>query len=226
MMIEKKTLREAFSHLFEKVTAKKPFEEYLFGDARGLDEPDVDDEGDLADSFNDYFDGSGEMPAHQIALLKKLRSQGTYTDVLNVPDKYQYAWRIIEVDDGVWKIPPAFVPKSMWGRKIKLTVLDDVIDLPLFKNKPNSVESWTVDPKAIAAMGEEDIYEDKKLLVIFQVDLSSQRNAFMCNPDELSGLNEDYGWQQEIWQVEKVTCNKRIIVSKENFSDDILTYLG
>ena len=207
MRITEKRLRQIIRHaLKEEATDADIYGQILFGDERGLDEPNTSQESAIADAFEDTFIGNMDsLRPVDVQKLVKLRDEGKYTDILQVPPYAKRAWRIIEVKPRDVKFFGGLDPYK-----------DDFNDPKLFNQKLNmplfnyAVNSWTVHPQALRTLSKE-VVGMGQFQVILSADLSTQRDAFILNPSNLQPLNPQFFWQAEIWQVAPVICDKWVV---------------
>jgi len=198
--------------LLENPTPEKPYEEFLWGQDRGKDEEDLDSEIDL---YNDFYDfvhvGDGHaVPKNKVTQLINLRDTGTYTDVLQVPSRYRYAWRVIELDANN---PPSWIDADLVGKTdLPPTLLKKNFSMPLWSGQ--SLVSWTVDDIAVMQLLIENVHPSKQWVCVIRVDLGSHRQDFLGNPDELSFITQDFAWQQEVFQARDTTCDLAAVCSK------------
>jgi len=207
MRITEKQLRQIIRRtLKEEATAKDIYGAILFGDERGLGEPNNTREEQLSDMFHDTF--TGEMNAlspFDVKRLVKLRDEGKYLDVLQVPAYSKRAWRVIEVNATNKKFFGGVDPKEI----IEPQLFNQSLDMPMFRY---AVNSWTISPQSLRALATE-VVGVGAFQVILSLDLSSQRDAFILNPGNLQQVNQDFFWQAEIWQVAPVVCDKWVVTS-------------
>jgi len=198
--------------LFEEPTPEKPYEEFLWGEDRAKGEEDLDSEIDLYNYFNDFVHLGDlyAMPKEKVAELIRLRDANTYTDVLEVPAKFKYAWRVIELSSSK---PPGWVDADLAGRsELAPTLIQKDIPMPMWQGR--SMVSWTVDPMSAMQMLTENVSQGDWVCVL-RVDLGSNRQDFLGNPDELEFITQDFAWQREVFQVRDTTCDLAAICSKD-----------
>lgn len=188
--------------------------EYLFGEERpDVFEEDTPEENDLAVAFANFFDGDIDaVGSKDIRSLVDLRKSGKYNAVLDVPQKFSRAYRIVEVDSATYPDLKLGEEKSS---KRSISVFDKVSPLSLWQGR--AATSWTVDPKAVERFLFDPIYGKKDTILILICDLSSTRENFMMDPDKFLKINEDYSWQSEIWQINKTSIHSAIAVNKKWF---------
>lgn len=208
--------------LKEEATANDIFGQYLFGTDRGLPEPDNEPEMDMNDKFKSTFTGfMSDMTKQDVDILVKLRDEGKYTDILQVPPYAKRAWRTIEVN--MSKIPPALHPGINKNTAIRTQVFSQAqvftgnVTMPLHKY---SVNSWTISHQALSQLTQEDLGEGD-YIILLSADLSSQKNKFILNPGNMQQVNPEYFWQAEIWQVAPVVCDKWVIVRRDASAEEI-----
>lgn len=208
--------------LKEEASADDVFGQYLFGDDRGLPERDTELEMDMNDKFKSTFTGfMSDITKADVDLLVKLRDEGKYTDILQVPPYAKRAWRMIEVT--MSKIPPALHPGINKNTAIRSQVFSQAqlftgnVTMPLHSY---NVNSWTISPQALKQLANENLGEGDHI-VLLSVDLSSQKNKFILNPGNMQQVNPEYFWQAEIWQVVPVVCDKWAIVRKDAGAEEI-----
>ena len=206
----------------EEATVEDVYGQYLFGTDRGLPEPDNEPEMDMNDKFRNVFDGfMSDMTKQDVDLLVKLRDEGKYADILQVPPYAKRAWRTIQVT--MSKIPPALHPGINKNTAIRTQMFKQAqvftgnVTMPLHNY---SVNSWTISHQALSRLAQEDIGEGD-YIILLSVDLSSQKNKFILNPGNLQQVNFMYFWQAEIWQVAPVVCDKWAIVRQDAGAEEI-----
>lgn len=199
--------------LKEEATADDVFGQYLFGDDRGLPERDNEPEMDMNDKFKGTFTGfMNDLEKSDVDLLVKLRDEGKYLDILQVPPYAKRAWRMIQVT--MSKIPPALHPGINKNTAIRTQMFKQAqvftgnVTMPVHGY---SVNSWTISPQALSQLAKEDL-GGGDYTIILSVDLSSQKNKFILNPGNMQQINPEYFWQAEIWQIAPVVCDKWSIV--------------
>lgn len=203
MSILKKYILEV---LKEEATAKDIYGAILFGDERGLGEPNNTREEKLSDAFHDAFSGfMDSLTPANVQRLVKLRDEGKYLDVLQVPAYAKRAWRVIEVNPTNKKFFGGMDPREITDPQL----FNQSLDMPLFHY---AVNSWTISPQSLRSLAREFVGAGA-FQVILSLDLSSQRDAFILNPTNLQQVNQDYFWQAEIWQIAPVVCDKWVVTN-------------
>ena len=223
MRITEKRLRQIIrSALKEEATEEDVYGNYLFGDERGLPETDNEAELNLSDRFHSAFDGfMKDVTPSDVANLLKLRDEGKYADVLEVPAYAKRAWRVIEVD--LKKLPDFLLPNVPQDTSVRTQMFSGAklfrgkVTLPLHNY---SINSWTITSQAMSQIALEDT-DMGECLVILSCDLSFQKNKFILNPGNLQQLNPNYFWQAEIWQVAPVVCDRWAVVRKDAGPEEI-----
>jgi hypothetical protein len=207
MRITGKQLRQIIRRtLKEEATAKDIYGAILFGDERGLGEPNNTREEQLSDKFHDTFTGFMDaLTPASVQKLVKLRDEGKYLDVLQVPAYAKRAWRIIEVNPTNKKFFGGMDPKEI----IEPQLFNQSLSMPMFRY---AVNSWTISPQALRALAKE-VLGVGAFQVILSADLTSQSDAFILNPGNLQQVNQDFFWQAEIWQVAPVVCDKWVVTN-------------
>lgn len=207
MQITEMHLRQLIRQIINE-EAKHDYGSVLFGDERGLDEPDTQSEKELSKKFSDYFSGETyAIRSNDVQRLKKLHDEGKYLDILQIPSYAKRAWRVIEVKHATKKYFDRLNPRGNTFNDPKL--FEKQLNLPVWRH---AVNSWTISPNALRDLAV-DILNEKSYEVIFSVDLTTQRDAFILNPTNLEKINPHYFWQAEIWQIKPIVCDKWVVVS-------------
>lgn len=190
----------------------EPFGKYLFGQERNKPnkarpEENTNQERELASQLHNHYHGSPDDLTPSISQLDKLERAGKYTDILTVPSKYKYAYRVMSS-------VPLKTLTAMIGYQ-PTDVEDNVIYeennggvFTPYKSRPHY--SWTVNPKVF-----QDIQDDwgsffhtdygNNFVVFMRAPISS--NRFLINPDRTQFSAEGYAYQREILSVGKVQCD-------------------
>lgn len=223
MRITEKRLRHIIrSTLKEEATEDDVYGKYLFGDERRLPEPDTEEELELSDKFHSAFDGfMNDLTFADVKQLIKLRDEGKYTDILEVPSYAKRAWRVIEAD--LSQIPANLHPGIDKNAAIKNRTFSEAqlftgnVTLPLHRYYVNS---WTINRQSMEQLAGEDLGTGNHR-IIFSLDLPSQKDKFLLNPGNMQQVNPNYFWQAEIWQVAPVVCDKWSIVRKDAGAEEL-----
>lgn len=204
MRITERQLRHVIRQVLkEEATANDIYGKVMFGKERGLGEPNTSQEDAMADAFKDtFFSDMRSLRPIDIQNLVKLRDEGKYTDILQVPAYVKRAWRVIEINPSNEKFFAGLDPYKDDFSKPRL--FEQNLSMPLFKY---AVNSWTISPQSLRELSKE-VVGSGQFQVILSVDLSSQRDAFILNPGNLQPLSQEFFWQAEIWQVAPVVCDK------------------
>ena len=204
MRLTESQLRRAIRrYLQEKAGPDDVYGQFLFGDARGLDEPDTSEESELQNKFGEFFNGfPDDLGAEDVKKLIDLRNEDKYTDVLDVPAKYRQAWRVIELSAlnslGIESKPDLEKPQVFKTKKV----------MQLYRSSANS---WTVSDDALMRLIDDKVTHER-YVVILCVDLERERKNFILNPEVTGVVNPFYNWQAEIWQVSSVVCDRVVVI--------------
>lgn len=208
--------------LKEEATESDVFGMYLFGTDRGLPEPDNEPEMDLNDKFNNTFTGfMDDLKKSDVDLLVKLRDEGKYTDILQVPPYAKRAWRVIEVK--MSQIPASLHPGIDKNTAIRNQTFSQAqsftgnVTMPLHNYYVNS---WTISSQSLKQVAQEELGVGN-YVIILSADLSSQKDKFLLNPGNMQDVNPKYFWQAEIWQIAPIVCDKWSIVRRDAGFEEI-----
>ena len=202
--------------MFHGDKSEAPFGKYLFGDERGLKEPNNSREKLLLQKFREVF--TGDMRAltpGEIRTLVSLRDAGKYCDVLSVPREAARAWRIVELDienhpDLLQGCEDRFFP-----RPVKFS---GNLRMPM---RPGyTVVSWTISKDSARDMIKKSL-DKGNTLVLMSANLDKQRDKFLLNPEELENVNELYSWQNEIWQISAAEIDTWSVMSSEKLGVEV-----
>jgi hypothetical protein len=189
--------------------ADAPYGEYLFGELRqDVHEPDTPEEAALINALRSHYKGSGDdrsEPALSGAVavaLRKAHQDGLYPEWLQVPEKYRYAYRLMDniSERGLDKLT-----EDADDEDDHYNVL--VTKGGTYKPHKGKVTSWTVSKEAITKMIEDWRYrlsaeypEDDEHIAVAVADLNNVRDSFMLNPDRIAeiGLASDFTYQHEV----------------------------
>jgi hypothetical protein len=194
-----------------KATQGGQFGSYLFGRSRDLPnkkKPEINtkEEEQLRIDLCYQYLGDQERLTKWVPIIDKLEKEGKYTDILSVPAKYKYAYRIMsnlslsEITKILGYEPTKYVAGQIYEET-----------KGLFEPFPGRIHhSWTVRSDAF-----KDILDDwgkflsrSKLhtfVVIFRAPISE--NRFLLNPDNTEFLSKSYAYQDEVISVGEVACD-------------------
>lgn len=219
-MEESGSLEEVLSFLV-KEDAEPEFGKYLFGQERGLPtkknpEKNTPKENELGYAITNHYNGEMEELVPWIQRMAELEDDGLYLDILGVPKKYRYAYRVLydlryeDLYDILGGEPEDATPGKMVhspeGGTFYATASGD----------EREHFSWTVRPEAF-----KDILNDwgrytnplstgmKKYIVFLRAKIHSDGNRFLFNPDNptLRKKAGQFAYQDEIISVGDVRCD-------------------
>lgn len=199
--------------MFEGATKNDIYGKYLFGQERGLPDPknretNTAEENELYSAMHDQYHGEMWSLNSYIAKLADLEAKNKYTDVLRVPKKYKYAYRVMDVPyktltNILGKTPEHVTPGRMVHAKRGIFRANEGDERKHY--------SWTVDPVAFKEMLDDWGYLHQKpgYLVFLRAPIGGNGNRFLLNPDSevLKKLSDEYAYQREVISVGDIQCD-------------------
>lgn len=196
-----------------KQTIKEDFGKELFGQQlnrpKKNPEPNTEPEDDLANDLSNHYGGDMSDLSPWIPQLVKLNKVGKYKNVLRVPSKYKYAYRVMgnirlsTLTKMLGYEPTDFEPEEVYH--------EDNAKYSLFDYQTHS--SWTVDFDVIKKIFDDwslishgIISKEQEFFVILRAPVNS--NTFLLNPDVTGFLSKHFDYQREIISVGNVRCDK------------------
>lgn len=194
-----------------KTALDKPFGKYLFGKERNKPtvqkkEPNTEEEKELAKDLFDHFHGDVEQLNPWISKLDRLEREGLYKDVLSVPSKYKYAYRVmVDIPLNTLTAILGYEPTDYEPNEVYEETEGGVF-------APRSIRehySWTVNHKTFAEM-EKDwgglLHRASNTFIVFlRAPIAS--NRFLLNPKETASIAQEYAYQNEVISVGEVQCD-------------------
>jgi hypothetical protein len=196
--------------------ADAPYGEYLFGELRrDVSETNTKAEEALISVLRRHFKGGGDpfrdppLSGDAAKMLKGVHDKGWYSDWLQVPKKYRYAYRIMDNISfrGLTKMEEGASPEQ---REFSEDGETNMTSGATYKPRGRGqASSWTVDTEAIEKMvrdwrfqsgGYREYPDSDTHIAIAVADLSRVRNSFLLNPDRIAqiGLASDFTYQREV----------------------------
>jgi len=185
------------------------FGEFLFGDERGLSEPNTEEEQKLGSDLHRHYHGMMSQLSRWVPKLVDLERQGEYADFLSVPDHYQYAYRALSLSDQDMH--------TIFGNKFKEEtggshVISGKFRLP-GKYDTREHFSWTVSVGAMRELADDwqTLHirgTGRPWLVMVRAPISE--NHFLLNPDETEPFADEFSYQKEVISVGEVVCDRAI----------------
>ncbi len=199
-------LKNLIAFLFED---DPRFGKYLLGQARKKPEKDTETEKDFAKDLYMHYHGIPNDLNPWISTLDKLERQGEYKDVLKVPSKYKYAYRVmgnISLKD-LTKIlgyePTGYEPDEIYE--------EDVAGGTFYPKDFRDHYSWTVDYNVFKEIQKDwgtlsaEIYKKDEFLVFLRAPIEG--NRFLFNPEETKKIAAEYQYQKEVISIGPVKCD-------------------
>lgn len=208
-------LKNLIAFLFED--NRVDFGKYLFGASRKKPnernpERNTPAETDLELDLMAHYTSLPSGLKKWIGTLDKLEKSGKYTDVLTVPDKYKYAYRVmsnVSLED-LTKIL-GYEPTSYEAGQI---YEEDVAGGTFSPRSPEEKHSsWTVNVNMFKLMQKETYtlskkdYEKDEFLVFLRAPIRDMGNRFLLNPDETKYIARKYSFEEEVLSVGTITCD-------------------
>ncbi len=196
--------------------AEEDYGKILFGDARGLGEPDTEAEDELEDHITKWFWGyEDRITPEIIKTFKKMRDHSLYSDFLSPPEgvsAHRYmslAWQSAKKFSGA-KVDTI---TSSTGTSIEVYEAKPRARLGLLKGRAAS--SWTIDNGVFSEMqkhwGWLLHYEEDDSLLFLTSNVDDNWDSFAFNPNESKHLAGDYGYQREVIQIGSVSTSGGLV---------------
>lgn len=203
------------------------FGKYLLGQARNKPEEDTETEEALARDLENHYHGEMLDLNYWIPTLDKLESEGQYKDVLKVPSKYKYAYRVmgnVSMKDLI-----KILGYEPTGYKTDEIYEEDVAGGTFYPQSDREHYSWTVDYTVFKEMQKDwgglspfRTNEKKQFLVFLRAPIKG--NRFLLNPEETKNIAKRYQYQKEIISIGPVKCDHIWyipIAQNSDFNSDI-----
>lgn len=191
------------------------FGKYLFGQMRKKPNPrnpeqDTKPEIDLKYDLINHYNGEPQDLEPWIDIIDKLEREGEYTDVLKVPSKYKYAYRVMgNVALQTLRDILGYEPTDYEAG----VIYEEDIAGGTFSPREREHYSWTVDYNAFKEMQYDwgnlsaFQYQKNEFLVFLRAPIKGNGNRFLLNPDETKPIAGKYAYQKEIISVGSVKCD-------------------
>jgi hypothetical protein len=213
------------------------FGQYLFAperkDTPKPKEPNTRKEIDLKNAMNVHYHGSPSALNPWIKKLDQLKNAGKYEKVLEVPQRYQYAYRFMEVDPKILQQMLGGNKKAIDGQKEKDGKWRSQVGGNFFAGHQSRDHfSWTVNPAIIKKIKEDWgtlLYsKGNKFFVVMRAKIHGGGNDFLLNPDILgkSEIADEYGYQKEVISIGDIKLDQmayiwvRSNVNSQTFDDE------
>lgn len=186
------------------------FGKYLLGQVRKKPEKDTETEKDFQMDLYMHYHGSPSDLNPWISTLDKLERQGKYKDVLKVPSKYKYAYRVmgnVSLKD-LTKIlgyePTGYEPDQIYE--------EDVAGGTFYPKDFRDHYSWTVDYNVFKEIQKDwgnlsFLHANKKLEFLVFLRAPIEGNRFLLNPEETKNVAKEYQYQKEVISIGQVKCD-------------------
>ncbi len=229
MRITRKNLRRLIERVASIKQAHDEYGEVLFGDERGLDEPNTKKEIARVNKLRDWFAGNlASLKKPEVEIYQDFRKLGLYSDVLDPPSYAKNAYRFTTLSMG--KI------KTMIRKKIDQITAESGDQIDVYEIKPARLDtlgrkgrSWTNDANAFSEILEDwgflysgwgDPKNADDALVFFIADLQQNKDSFLFNPDELEDISAYYAYQKEEIQISPVKLSGGFVYKPVGFIKD------
>lgn len=191
------------------------FGKELFGQELGRPKKDPElntpEENKLKRDVESHYQGEMEELAPWIPQLVQLHDAGKYKNVLQVPAKYKYAYRVmssIQLNELAQMLPNGEESDKLYETSFEPGKLYSY-DGANYMESAKTHSSWTVDFEAI-----KKIYDDwggfgggnGTFIVFLRAPIKS--NKFILNPDVTAFMSKHFDYQREILSVGDVKCDK------------------